>query len=112
MPIKVPSPNPYFGILSSVDYIVVTADSISMCSEATSSGKPVYIFYDDKIVEDTHIKIVSYLIKKGYARLFEKEVNLEKFSYTTRNSAKGIAEKVQNILLQSHLKRFQERNIL
>jgi uncharacterized protein len=35
--------NPYFGFLGLADAIVVTADSISMASEACASGKPVYI---------------------------------------------------------------------
>lgn len=35
--------NPYFGLLGWADYIVVTADSASMISEAASTGKPVYV---------------------------------------------------------------------
>ncbi|ANJ67647.1 hypothetical protein A9404_09880 [Halothiobacillus diazotrophicus] len=35
-------PNPYMAILGSADYLVVTGDSVSMVSEAASTGKPVY----------------------------------------------------------------------
>ena len=35
--------NPYFGMLGAADAIVVTADSVSMISEAAATGKPVYI---------------------------------------------------------------------
>ncbi len=35
--------NPYFGFLALAEHIVVTADSVSMASEAASTGKPVYI---------------------------------------------------------------------
>lgn len=35
--------NPYFGLLALADAIVVTADSVSMVSEAASTGKPVFI---------------------------------------------------------------------
>lgn len=35
--------NPYFGILALCDAAVVTADSVSMLSEACATGKPVYI---------------------------------------------------------------------
>ena len=35
--------NPYLGLLALADAIVVTADSVSMVSEACSTGKPVYI---------------------------------------------------------------------
>ena len=36
--------NPYFGILGLCDYLVVTADSVNMISEACASGRPVYIY--------------------------------------------------------------------
>lgn len=35
--------NPYFGLLGSADAIIVTADSVSMISEAAATGKPVHI---------------------------------------------------------------------
>jgi mitochondrial fission protein ELM1 len=35
--------NPYFGFLAHADAIVVTVDSVSMASEACSTGKPVYV---------------------------------------------------------------------
>jgi mitochondrial fission protein ELM1 len=35
--------NPYFGYLGLADAVVVTADSVSMASEAVSTGKPVYV---------------------------------------------------------------------
>lgn len=35
--------NPYFGLLGLADFLVVTADSVSMVSEACSTGKPVYV---------------------------------------------------------------------
>ena len=35
--------NPYFGFLGLADAIVVTADSVSMTSEACATGKPVFI---------------------------------------------------------------------
>ncbi|MDD9993273.1 MAG: mitochondrial fission ELM1 family protein [Rhodospirillales bacterium] len=35
--------NPYLGMLASARHIVVTEDSVSMISEAISTGKPVYV---------------------------------------------------------------------
>lgn len=35
--------NPYFAYLALADAIIVTADSVSMSSEACSTGKPVYV---------------------------------------------------------------------
>lgn len=37
--------NPFFGFLALADSIVVTADSVSMMTEACATGRPVY-FYD------------------------------------------------------------------
>jgi mitochondrial fission protein ELM1 len=35
--------NPYFGLLGLADAVVVTADSVSMTSEAAVTGKPIYV---------------------------------------------------------------------
>ncbi|HEX4114187.1 MAG TPA: mitochondrial fission ELM1 family protein [Stellaceae bacterium] len=35
--------NPYFALLASAEAIIVTADSVSMISEAAATGKPVHI---------------------------------------------------------------------
>lgn len=35
--------NPYFGLLALADHILVTEDSVSMTSEAASTGKPVHV---------------------------------------------------------------------
>ena len=35
--------NPYFAYLGAADHIVVTGDSVTMISEACSTGKPVYV---------------------------------------------------------------------
>jgi mitochondrial fission protein ELM1 len=41
--------NPYFGLLASSDIIITTGDSMSMCSEASATGKPVMIFAPEDI---------------------------------------------------------------
>ena len=38
------SPNPYFAYLAAADAIILTNDSVSMISEATATGKPIYLF--------------------------------------------------------------------
>jgi uncharacterized protein len=35
--------NPYFAMLAKADAVLVTADSVSMVSEAAATGKPVYV---------------------------------------------------------------------
>jgi len=70
--------NPYFALLGFADYIVVTEDSVSMPSEALSTGKPVYIASLEgggKRLNRFH----KLLQEQGYTRPFTGE--LEKWSY-------------------------------
>lgn len=38
------APNPYFAFLAAADAIILTNDSVSMISEASATGKPIYLF--------------------------------------------------------------------
>lgn len=98
--------NPYHAILGSCDFIVVTADSVSMCCESVSSGKSVYIFQDERIVERTHAEMVKYLVAGGYARLLADQVSLEENAQQAEglNSATLIVDKVRQIRLAKGLK--------
>ena len=40
--------NPYAGLLAWADYLLVTADSVSMTSEACGTAKPVYVWGADR----------------------------------------------------------------
>lgn len=44
--------NPYMAFLGLADAIIVTGDSISMCSEACATHKPVYIFVPPHLAHD------------------------------------------------------------
>ncbi len=62
-------PNPYFGLLAHADAIIATCDSVSMVSEACSTGKPVHIVE----MEGGNGKFRDFLSSvydKGYARPF------------------------------------------
>jgi mitochondrial fission protein ELM1 len=61
--------NPYFGLLAHADAIVVTADSVSMTSEACSTGKPVYVF-DAGIKSPRIRKFQDQLAATGVTRVF------------------------------------------
>lgn len=63
--------NPYFGFLASSDFLIVTGDSVSMCSEACASGRPVYIYAPDGMVSEKHKRLHASLYEGGYARPFE-----------------------------------------
>lgn len=73
--------NPYFGILALSEVLVVSADSISMLSEACATGKPVYMAdlagcgypmrADSRITGDFRPGALMYsaLMRFGHARL-------------------------------------------
>jgi len=84
--------NPYLAILGYADYILVTADSTSMLSDAASTGKPVYIIPLEggtPRIKRMHQNLKSY----GAARDFDG--NLEPFTYKPLNDAKKIADEVK-----------------
>ncbi|MFM8701929.1 MAG: mitochondrial fission ELM1 family protein [Hyphomicrobiales bacterium] len=62
--------NPYFGMMALADSFVVTADSVSMISEAVSTRKPVSVV---KLagVAPRHDAFVAGLIEKGTISIFD-----------------------------------------
>ena len=61
------SENPYFGLLSMADMLVVTGDSMSMCSECAGAGVPVVIFAPREMVGEKHARFHQALYTQGYA---------------------------------------------
>ena len=59
--------NPYFGLLSWADQIVVTGDSMSMCTECCATGVPVFIFAPDEMVSEKHKRFHASLYAAGVA---------------------------------------------
>ncbi|MCC6718894.1 MAG: mitochondrial fission ELM1 family protein [Acetobacteraceae bacterium] len=62
-----PEQNPYHGFLASADAIVVTADSISMISEACASSAAVYIACPE-LAGPRHRRFAETLYQAGLAR--------------------------------------------
>ena len=87
--------NPYKAMMAYSKYIVVTGDSISMCSEACSSNaEGVYIYANDSFVSEKAQSLHSSLYNNNMARPFEGV--LEPFFRNNINSAKKIADKIRN----------------
>ena len=86
--------NPYIGILSSADAIIVTCESVSMISESCATGKPIYLFeYKGK---SKRIKIFHEMMyKKGYAKPLGN--SLEKWKYKIPNETEVIASQIKKI---------------
>lgn len=89
--------NPYHGMLAWADTIVVTSDSVSMLSDAGTTGKPVYMIP----LEGGSARFDRFhvgLIGKGVVRVFDG--TLEHWTYTPLNAAQAIANAVINALGQ------------
>lgn len=87
--------NPYLALLAWSDYILVTADSVSMLSESCTTGKPVYMIELEggaKRITALH----KNLIDKGALRVFNG--SLENFKYEPLNDAHFIANDVKKRL--------------
>ena len=86
--------NPYQAYLGLADAIIVTAESVSMCSEACATGKPVYLFAPDALITPKHARLHDILIKGGHARLFAGELDLS-WRPEPLNVATGIADEIR-----------------
>ena len=87
--------NPYFGFLAWADFILVTADSVSMISEAASTGKPVYMIPLEggaKRLESFH----NHLLQKGVIRRFSGTLSV--YDYDPLNDAGLIAAEIRKQL--------------
>lgn len=60
--------NPYLGFLALADRIIVTGDSMTMCSEACATQAPVLIFAPPGMTGAKHERLHRELYARGYAR--------------------------------------------
>jgi mitochondrial fission protein ELM1 len=59
----------YHALLAHADLFIVTGDSLSMCSEAAFTGKPILADLSENATECYHREIVGNLIQYGAAKL-------------------------------------------
>ena len=87
--------NPYWELINIADYLFVTADSVSMTSDALSTGKPTYIIPVSKIKS----KIKNFQInlnKEKITRIYNKK--LSKWSYKKLEESKLVGKQLKQIL--------------
>lgn len=60
--------NPYLGLLSSAEAVIVTSESTSMCTEACATGQPVFLFHPDASVPRKFAALHRRLEQLGYLR--------------------------------------------
>lgn len=87
--------NPYFAWLGLADWILVTCDSVSMTSEALSTGKPVYVIGlegHSRRIEDFHRRMRD----AGYTRPFDG--TLDRWDYSPPDDTSRAAAALRDIL--------------
>ena len=89
--------NPYSGFLACSDNIVVTADSVSMCCEATGTGKPIYLFTGKNWLTPKHQRFAKSLTETKCAVLLEDEKSAEFKPQKSLNAAKEVAELIEKL---------------
>ncbi|KAK9727028.1 hypothetical protein RND81_05G253300 [Saponaria officinalis] len=91
-------PNPHMGHLAWADAFVITADSVSMLSEACSTGKPVYVIGAERCkwkFADFH----NTLKERGLVRSFTGSEDMsETWSYPPLNDTAEAVSKIHQAL--------------
>ena len=88
--------NPYVGFLACADMIIVTGDSISMCTEACASGAPVYLFAPTDLISAKHGRFHQTLRDSGY--ITDLASNRSASTHPSLNPANEIATAVHKLM--------------
>ncbi len=90
--------NPYLGLLALADAIIVTGDSISMCSEACYTGKPVFTFAPKHLIGSKHHQFLQTLHDEGYAVPLSPQSQLDWKPRETLDEAGRIVSHLHTLL--------------
>lgn len=91
------SENPYNGFLACADNIIVTGDSVSMCCEATGTGKPIYLFTGHNWLSDKHMRFVRSLCETGCAVMLDSEYAADFKPQKSLNAAAEVAALIEKL---------------
>ncbi len=91
--------NPYHGYLALADGVIVTGDSVSMCSEACAGTGPVHIYAPPALITPKHARLHAGLYEQGYARpLDDTAGSFETWSHPPLNPAREVAAEIRKRL--------------
>ncbi|NQV48461.1 MAG: mitochondrial fission ELM1 family protein [Rhodospirillaceae bacterium] len=92
--------NPYLGYLAMADGVIVTGDSVSMCSEATATPGPVWIYAPKKLIPRKHAELHKELYAGGFAKPFDaaNPPVFETWPHPALNGAVEIAAEIKKRL--------------
>lgn len=87
-------PNPYFEALAMADYLVVTGDSVSMVTEATATGRPVFVEHLTERRSARRFRQFHEMFEEaGFTRKFEGR--LDEWSYEPPNDTPRVARLIR-----------------
>ncbi len=92
--------NPYFAFLALADRIVVTGDSVSMCSEACCTPVPVYVYDNENLITPKHRRFLDVLFEEGYAEPLIYEKASDEAPHPVLDSSALIAEAIKEKVLR------------
>jgi mitochondrial fission protein ELM1 len=87
--------NPYHGMLAWADHILVTADSVSMLSDAGTTGKPVHVIPLEGSSPRFN-KFHTHMQDINVSRFFDG--NLERWAYEPLNDAEVVANAIKEAM--------------
>ena len=90
--------NPYAGFLALADAVVVTGDSVSMCSEACATEGPVYIFAPDGMASVKHQRLHRELVQLEMARRLTPDAVYQHWRHPPLNAANDVARAIEQLL--------------
>ncbi len=87
----------YHALLAHADCFIVTGDSLSMCSEAAFTGKPVLVDMSEDATESYHRDIVGKLIDSGAAKRLTD--HYEPWATVPTDPTHAIVEAIRNRMM-------------
>lgn len=90
----------YWSILGIADVMITTGDSLSMCSEVLSTGKPLLVDISTKATECYHREILNHIINHGAAQTLKCTYTPWKYK-PVDTTGKIASEILQKLKLQS-----------
>lgn len=84
--------NPYFSLLATADALLVTGDSVSMCSETCAAPAPVYLFAPPERTSAKHARLHQQLYAQGYAHPATELLPFTPQPHPPLNAAQDIAD--------------------
>jgi uncharacterized protein len=92
--------NPYLGYLATADGVIVTGDSVSMCSEAAATPGPLWIYAPKKLTVHKHGLLHKQLYDAGCAKPFDGDGGtvFETWTHPPLNAAFDIAAEIKSRL--------------